>query len=325
LKYITISAPLIKNSKNFLTVKKTTVAKSLKYIFSNVTFIGWGRKKSGLWAVKMAKIFNKKFLLLEDGFIRSIGLGVEGSPSFSIVKDDVGIYYDATSPSRLENILNNYDFKADTKLMEMAKKAKEKIIKYKISKYNNFKEVDLSFLNNGKNKVLIVAQTYGDSSLEYGLGYKFTTKKMIEDAIKENPNSEIYIKIHPDVLSGKKKSDIAVADIPKECIVLKENANPIDLMKYFNKIYTKTSGMGFEALLLNKEVYCYGMPFYAGWGITHDKLKCDRRIRKLSIDEVFAGSYILYTTYYNFYTQKETNIEDIIKTIIRIKASCVNN
>ena len=319
MKNITISQPLIENSQNFLTIKKITLLESLKYIFSKVTFVGWGRKKSGLWARKMAKLTKGEFLLLEDGFIRSFGLGVEGSPSFSIVKDDIGIYYDATVSSKLEHILNSYDFESDSELMCIAKKARFKIIEYKISKYNNFKEVDLSYLDNGKEKVLIVAQTYGDSSLEYGLGNFFSTKEMIDDAIKENSNAEVYIKIHPDVLSGKKDSDINEIDIPPSCHILTDNANPIELMSYFDKVYTKTSGMGFEALILDKEVYCYGLPFYAGWGVTDDKLECSRREKKLSIDKIFAGAYILYTSYYNPYSNEESDILDVIEYIIKYR------
>jgi capsular polysaccharide export protein len=314
-RYISISAPLIKSSRNFLDIEKSTLLESLKYLFKSVVFVGWGRKKSGLWAITMAKLTNNRFLLLEDGFIRSFGLGVEGSPSFSIVKDDIGIYYDATSPSRLEEILNNYDFKSDRELMSLAKEARAKIIEYKISKYNNFKEVDLSYLDNSKEKVLIVAQTAGDSSLVYGLGDRFSTKEIIDNAIEENPNAQIYIKIHPDVLSGKKESDINADEIPPQIEILKDNANPIELLKYFNKVYTKTSGMGMEALLLDREVHCYGMPFYAGWGVTKDKQKIDRRKRKLSIDELFAGAYILYTDYYNPYSDKESHILDIIEYI----------
>jgi capsular polysaccharide export protein len=318
LKYISISQPLIENSKNFLKIEKTTKLKSLQYLFKKVTFVGWGRKKSGLWAIFMAKITKNRFLLLEDGFIRSVGLGVEGSPSFSIVQDDIGIYYDATSPSKLEEILNSYDFKNDKELMAIAKKAKQKIIEYKISKYNNFKKIDLSYLDNSKEKVLIIAQTAGDSSLEYGLGNRFTTQEIIDDAINDNPDAQVYIKIHPDVLVGKKESDINPKDIPLKCQILQDNANPIELLKYFDKVYTKTSGMGMEALLLDKEVYCFGMPFYAGWGVTKDRLVSKRRNRKLTVDEIFAGAYILYSNYYNPYLNQKSDIIDSINTLTDI-------
>jgi len=105
---ITTSKKLIKNTQNFFNIKH--YAFSNRILNKKGTFYGWGRKKSGQKAVALSKKYYTNFRLLEDGFIRSIGLGVEGSPSFSIVEDNIGIYYDATTPSKLENILNSYDF-----------------------------------------------------------------------------------------------------------------------------------------------------------------------------------------------------------------------
>ena len=77
--------------------------------------------------------------------------------------------------------------------------------------------------------------------------------------------------------------------------------------------------MGFEALLLGKKCICSGMPFYAGWGITEDKQNIERRKRKLSVEEVFAGAYILYSNYYDPLTHKGCTILDIINHIIQTK------
>ena len=52
--------------------------------------------------------------------------------------------------------------------------------------------------------------------------------------------------------------------------------------------------MGFEALMLGKPVFCFGMPFYAGWGITQDDIICPRRTRRRSMLEVFAAAYLIY-------------------------------
>ena len=315
----TPSKRIVKNTSNFLYLQY------LSYIYiifrRKGIFYGWGRKKSGLQSIALAKKYNTNFQLLEDGFIRSLGLGIEGSPSFSLIEDDIGIYYDATTPSKLENILNNYDFKNDTSLMQEAKKAMELIKKYHISKYNNAKDIKKDFFTSDKNKekVLIIAQTAGDASLEYGLGNKFTTKQMIDDAMNENPNASVYIKIHPDVLTGKKKSDIKLDEIPKECVILSEDVNPISLLKHFTKVYTKTSGMGMEALILGLDVVCYGMPYYAGWGLTIEKQVCSRRQRKLSVEEVFAGAYVLYTRYYNPCSQRASDIIDTINTIVKYR------
>ena len=204
--------------------------------------------------------------------------------------------------------------------MSQSKQAMLLIKKHHISKYNNASNISNDFFKNDtKAKILIIAQTAGDASLEYGLGNKFTTKQMIDDAINENPKSSVYIKIHPDVLAGKKKSDIKVDEIPKECTILSKDVNPISLLKHFSKVYTKTSGMGMEALILGLDVICYGLPYYAGWDLTEDKQVCARRQKKLSVEELFAGAYILYTRYYNPYSQKESDIIDTISTIVKYR------
>ena len=308
------SRQLIYNIEKFSYLKY--YSKFKKHYCKDCIFYGWGRKKSGLEAIKLSKKYNSKFLLIEDGFIRSLGLGVDGSPSFSIVEDNVGIYYDATKPSKLENILNNYDFTSNYELIETSKKAIKYIIHHNISKYNNSKVIKSDFFKNKNEKrILVISQTEGDASLKYGMRDTITTDEIVDTAIRENPEAKIYLKVHPDVLTGKKKSDLDIDLVKDRCIIISEDVNPIALLKCFSKVYTKTSQMGFEALLVGCECVCFGMPFYAGWGITIDNSTCDRRKKKRSIEEIFAASYILYSRYYNPYLQKESNILDTIETI----------
>lgn len=314
MKHYSISKKLIANVRNFYTI---SLYKKNSKINKDDLFLGWGRKKSGLKAINLAKKYKAKFILLEDGFIRSLNLGVENSPSFSMVKDDIGIYYDATAPSKLENLLNTYEFKDEE--IKQAKKAIELIKKYKISKYNNNLDIPDDYFQKDEKRVLIITQTANDASLEFGLAKGFKTVDMIKDAIKENPKSKIYIKIHPDVLSGKKQSDLDINSLPKECILITENFNPIALLEFFDKVYTKTSGMGFEALMQGCECVCYGMPFYAGWGLTKDKLECKRRMQKRSLEEVFYAAYILYSEYFNPYLNQKSNIFDTIQTLAKYK------
>ncbi|EEP1957324.1 capsular polysaccharide biosynthesis protein [Campylobacter lari] len=288
-----------------------------KNITKEDIFVGWGRKKSGLKAIELAKKYNVNFFLLEDGFLRSLNLGIDNSPSFSIVKDEVGIYYDATAPSKLENILNTYKFSYEE--LEQAKKVIELIKTEKLSKYNNNLCIPKELFSANEERVLIITQVANDASLKFGLAEDFSTQDMINEAIKENPNAKIYIKIHPDVLSGKKQSDFDVQDLPNNCVVIKENYNPIELLSYFKKVYTKTSGMGFEALMLGCECVCYGMPFYAGWGLTQDKQICKRRLKKRTLEEVFYAAYILYSEYFNPYLNQKSDIFDTIYTLAKYK------
>ena len=322
-----VSKQLIKNTKNFLNIHYYTF---FDYLFlKRGVYYGWGRKKSGEKAIALAKKFSTSYVLLEDGFIRSLGLGLDHSPSFSIVEDDKGIYYDSTCPSKLEDILVSYDFDSDNALIDDARRAIKLLLKHNISKYNNAPIVDNRFrikyhmteaeLGMERERILVIAQTAGDASLKYGMVDDYSTEDMIKAVFSENPNAVVYLKIHPDVLSGKKDSDVDIELAKQKCIIIEDNVNTISLLKHFDKVYTKTSQMGFEALLVGCECICFGMPFYAGWGITSDKSVCKRRTRKLSVEEVFAGAYILYTRYYNPYEKHESDIFDTIKTIIKLR------
>jgi len=337
MKHFTSSVKLKQSAEKFLDISYYTIVDSL--LGKKGVFYGWGRKKSGQKAIALAQKHHTSFVLLEDGFIRSVGLGVEGSPTFSLVEDDTGIYYDATVPSKLENTLATYDFASDDALMHTARQAIALIKKHKISKYNNAPLKLPDYLKGGSKKVLIVAQTAGDASLKYGLASQ-DPQMMIRDAKTQYPDAEVYVKVHPDVLAGKKESNVDVDYAKVHCKVITENINPIVLLEAFDAVYTQTSQMGFEALLMGKKVHLYGMPFYAGWGLKSEELGVrptegtsalgvrseeiekvlNRRTRNLSVEEVFAGAYILYTRYYNPYADRESDIIDTIEEIVRQRA-----
>ncbi len=300
---------------------------NVKAVFGKRHFIGWGRKRTGRFAQFCAQRFNGSFTLLEDGFIRSLGLGVDGALAMSLIQDDVGIYYDATRPSRLENLLNQTDFANEPDLIEQADQAIELIRKHNLSKYNHapelsaetFPELFANLTNSPLQKILVIAQTAGDASLAYGYGNQFSTQDLIRAALHENPDAEVYLKVHPDVLSGKKGSDIDLDFAAQNSTLIQDDVNPIALLKYFDKVYTKTSQMGFEALLLGKECVCFGVPFYAGWGLTDDRVAVERRGRELSVQEVFAAAYVLYPTYYDPYRHKSSNVVETLHTLNRLK------
>ena len=318
------SINLIKNVKYFYNIKKIL---QFTFVCKEPTFYGWGRKESGKKAIELSTKFNGKFKLLEDGFIRSVGLGVDGAKLLSIVEDDIGIYYDATSQSRLEKILSEHKF--DNELIQESKWCIDFITTHNISKYNNAPNISKNLIQKyeleNSNNILIIAQTDGDASLVYGLGDKFSTADVIDAAIKENPNSNILLKIHPDVLSGKKKSDINISNLDSKIKIIAEDINPISLLKHINKVYTKTSGMGFEALMCGCECVCFGMPFYAGWGLSDDRVQApSRRNRTLSIEELFAGAYILYAKYIDAYTGQNTTLKRVLPQINTLKNARLN-
>ena len=80
-----------------------------------------------------------------------------------------------------------------------------------------------------------------------------------------------------------------------------------------------TSLLGFEALLRDTKVFCYGQPFYAGWGLTQDLHPIARRTRRLTLDALVAGSLLQYPTYLSSTTNLLCTPEEALEELITKK------
>lgn len=70
------------------------------------------------------------------------------------------------------------------------------------------------------------------------------------------------------------------------------------LIEMVDEVHVNTSLAGFEALLRQKSVTTYGVPFYAGWGLTKDLGPVpQRRTTKRNLDELVAATLLLYPRY----------------------------
>lgn len=287
----------------------------------DAVFVGFGRHASGLQAVKEAERYNAKWMLLEDGFIRSVGLGSNGEITSSLVVDDIGIYYDLRSPSKIENLLNYDDGLNDAEDIRLAHEAIDLIKKYNITKYNHAEDISVDYFpDNGRKGVLIVDQTKNDLSILYGNPHSYTFNDILEAAIKENPGAEIYVKLHPESISGYKGANLSIDSLKEYNIhPITEQCNIISILKEMDSVYVMSSQVGLEALILNKNVVCFGTPFYAGWGLTDDRSKIKRRYRKRTLIELFIATYIKYTVYINTETGERCDVTDTIRQIIKKK------
>ncbi|WP_427833890.1 capsular polysaccharide biosynthesis protein [Actinobacillus pleuropneumoniae] len=285
--------------------------------------IGWGLRPSADKARAYAEQHYLPYIALEDGFLRSLGLGVMGYPPFSVVYDDVGIYYDTTRSSRLEQLILSSHFSATD--LQQAEQAVRLIVRHQLSKYNH----NLDYVSNEPKTseiVLVIDQTFGDMAVKYGRASELHFKQMLDTAIRENPSAEIWVKTHPDVISGKKKGYLTdLHSYGSQIRLFAEDVNPISLLSQVDKVYCVTSQMGFEALLLGKKVVTFGIPWFAGWGITDDRhpdidiLKLEQRRKNRSFIQLFAAAYLQYSRYINPYTGKVGTIFDVIDYLSKAK------
>ena len=275
---------------------------------------GWGHKPTADKARRYAAKHDLPYIAVEDGFLRSLRLGCEGAAPLSLVVDRTGIYYDATGPSDLEELLNGEGWETP-ELMASAEKAFSAILRYRLSKYNHAPDAAPGLLGGAEpdvSRVLIIDQTVGDASVSLGLADASSFSAMLEDAKARFPHARLFVKTHPDVLAGKKKGYLTEDATRCGAGLIAEDVSPLSLLSQADVVYCVTSQMGFEALMLGKEVHCFGMPFYAGWGLTEDVVPCPRRTRKRTLLEVFAATYLLYARYVDPVTGERCDIHDAI-------------
>ena len=161
-------------------------------------------------------------------------------------------------------------------------------------------------------------------SILKGMGSDKTFKNMLDSAIKENPDADIIVKTHPDTIAGaggyytgiKQNKNIYPITFP---------INPISLIQYCDKVYVCTTQFGFEALMCGKEVHTFGLPFYAGWGLTIDAQKCNRRTNTRTLEEIFYITYIMYSFYVNPEKNCRCEIEEAMDYLLKIRDEYFNS
>lgn len=249
---------------------------------------------------------------VEDGFIRSVGLGADLVQPQSWVLDDVGMYYDATRPSRLEQILQGADF--DRSLLARAGRLVETLARSGTTKYNTGLR---SWVRpaGARTVILVPGQVETDASIRYGSPLIKSNLGLLKRVRESNPDAWVVYKPHPDVVAGLRKQGDGEDTSEHWCDEVVVDQDMAHLLGLVDEVHTLTSLSGFEALIRGVPVTCYGQPFYSGWGLTTDICPCERRTRKLSLEALVAGTLILYPRYVSRVTGDFTTVERVIEEI----------
>ncbi|MDD5273289.1 MAG: hypothetical protein PHU14_11270 [Methylovulum sp.] len=255
-----------------------------------------------------------RIVRLEDGFIRSVGLGADLIQPLSWALDTRGIYYDATQPSDLENLLQNYRF--DTALLGRAHALRQRLVAAGLTKYN-VGTATWQRPTVANPVILVPGQVESDASLAFGAPGLRSNLDLLKAVRLANPAAYILYKPHPDVVAGLRKRGQGEDEARQWCDEIVVDVAMGALLEQVDAVHTLTSLSGFEALLRGKQVVCYGLPFYAGWGLTEDVLAVDRRTRTLQLDELVAATLILYPTYVSRSSGQFTTPEQALDELLR--------
>jgi capsular polysaccharide export protein len=233
---------------------------------------------------------------LEDGFLRSCGLGAYLSPTLSWVIDKKGLYLDSSKPSDLEYYLQNSQLSlAQTNRAVMLR---AQILEANLTKYNLI-ERPWQRPKTSKKIILVPGQVERDASVRLGSPFIKSNTELLQAVRANNEEAYIVYKPHPDVQAGLRAGALCNQVPPLYDELLLDIAPTVLLDGLVDEIHTMTSLFGFEALLRGVAVTCYGQPFYAGWGLTRDCYPIKRRTKKLTLDELVYESLIRYPRYLN--------------------------
>ena len=251
----------------------------------------WGRRP------EIPAGFHGRSARVEDGFIRSKGLGASFNFPYSWVIDCSGIYFDAGGPSDLEHLLNAGFPPAD--LAEAAcliQVLREK----RLTKYNltgNPVSLDPAAVR-GRKVVLGPGQVEADASIAFGSPELKSNLALLKRVRELEPDAYLVFKAHPDLVAGARHGSVLPDGFAEACDLAVTDGNVLDWLDLCDEVHTMTSTVGFEALIRQVPVVTYGLPFYAGWGLTTDRLECPRRKRRLTLEELVCGALMRYPRYH---------------------------
>lgn len=243
-----------------------------------------------------ARALGVPLVRVEDGFVRSVGLGVDLVPPSSVVVDATGIHFDPSKPSDLEAILN--DTEMQPRVLDRARALRETIVKAGISKYAAGTVGTVPARIRDGRLVLVTGQVEDDMSVLAAGGGPGSNLALLRRARELEPDAEIWFRPHPDVDAGHRKGAVPDPQALAHADRVVRGGGMAPLLGAVDAVHVLSSLAGFEALMRGREVTCHGTPFYAGWGLTHDLGAIpERRRRTLTLDALVAGVLILYPRY----------------------------
>lgn len=247
-------------------------------------YLVWGLASKRTLHKKIAKYQNQQtptIICMEDGFIRSNGLGATLIEPLSVVMDFTGVYYDATSPSDLERLLATVNLSDDEKIRTerlIATLRQKKVSKYNVGDTDNqaFFQTLQALQADKPNAIvrLVVGQVEDDASVQNCTSQIKTNAELLRRVRADFADDIIIYKPHPDIEAGLRTGKVDEATLACADLVASGIAMP-DCLNVAGVVHTISSLTGFEAILRGVPVVCYGLPFYAGFGLTTDIVEPD--------------------------------------------------
>lgn len=264
----------------------------------------WGDRATAKRGLAVADRCGAKLVRVEDAFIRSVHPGRRAEAPIGLIIDEDGLHFDPRRPSKIERILQD-DPLDNTALLDRARSGIFRMRSGHISKFSAF---DPAVAPPDPGYVLVIDQVQGDASVRHSKGDAARFAEMLTEARLDHPGARILVKA-PATGQGY------LTDLPPGVELITDPVSPWHLLDGAIAVYVLSSQMGFEAILAGHRPIVFGQPFYAGWGLTEDRMPIDRRQRKLTRAQLFAGAMILAPHWYDPYRDRLGTFEDALGAI----------
>ncbi|MBO9428591.1 hypothetical protein [Sulfitobacter sp. R18_1] len=258
-----------------------------------------------------------ELFLVEDGFVRSSGLGIKLNMPASLCFSRAGIHYDATKPCELETYLNTHEFtleeeRAGNDLIEF-------MMARRISKYNIKGSKPSWPTDRDGKRILVVGQVEDDASIKFGSPMINTNADLMIRSRRDNPEASIVYRPHPDVSAGLRLGKLKDPEAIASADLISKSGDIFDLIEMADEVHVMSSQTGLEALMMGKKVVCYGQPFYSGWGLTVDVFPQERRTAFVTIGELISAAFVDYPVYIDPWNGTESDAFNTVKLIANSK------
>ncbi|MGR7994414.1 capsular polysaccharide export protein, LipB/KpsS family [Xanthobacter sp. ZOL 2024] len=291
----------------------------LKPIASVDLFLRWGVAESPEVAAQAeaARALGRSTASLAAGLIGAPE--GEEAPSLSIVLDERTAYYDARQPTRLERWLAaGPDLTAEARAR--ARAVIDQMVRLRVAQDNVAPDRPLSVGTAGRRKVLVVDQPLSDPLVAAGGVDATAFPRMLQEVVATCGDCDILLKRPSSPAAGAPVShldagQLAALGLADKVLVIEDDIHAYALLDQVDEVFVVTAQLGFEALLAGKRVHCFGLPFYAGWGLTEDCITLERRGRARDLEAVFHAAYIAHSRYFHPERRAVAEVEDLIDYI----------
>lgn len=252
---------------------------------------------------------------IEDGMVRSQGLGANCVPPLSVIVDRQGPHFDPSRPNGLEDMLAGMDF--PPALIERARVLRATLVSTGLAKYGRSDAAANArpSATPASRHILVPGQVEDDRSVVEG-GASVTNLALLQRARSLEPGAHITYRPHPDVEAGHRRGAIDDGVVLGLADAIDRDTPVTSAIAAADALHVLTSLAGFEALMRGKAVTTHGAPFYAGWGLTTDLGPVPaRRGRPRTIDDLVAAALILYPRYIDPVTLLPCEIETLVQRL----------